>query len=168
VATQAVELLYQAWSDFDHATDGLSALDAEARHNGLSSVAWTAGHLGQQIDSWFNVRFGGGTPHPLLGQAAFRTGSSGKAPAWVEVQAAVSEVRQMAHAFLDGLAPEDMERVVVYTGGIKYLRATGLKQSYALMRTAAHHFLHTGEVLTLRSMLGHDVPDSWTWGERLL
>jgi hypothetical protein len=168
MAQPLVELLYQAWADLDHAIEGLSAADAEARHHGLSRVAWTVGHVGQEVDSWFNVRFAGRAPHPLLSGPMFRTGANGKAPPWHEVLAAVSEVREPARRFLDAAGAEDMERVVPYTGGLEYLREPGLRLSYALMRTATHHFEHVGEVLTIRSLLGHSVDDNWVWGERLI
>ena len=75
MAEQLVELLYQSWHDLDHATEGLSAVDADAQHYGLSRIAWTVGHVGQQVDSWFNVRFAGNAPHALLSLPAFHTGA---------------------------------------------------------------------------------------------
>jgi hypothetical protein len=163
-----VELLYQAWTDLDHAVEGLSASEAEKQEQGLSRVAWTVGHVGQQVDSWFNVRFAGHAPHPLLSLALFHTGASGESPSWLEVCQATDEVRRNARAFLETVGPGDLDRTVPYSGGIEYLRPAGLKLSYALMRTATHHFEHTGEVLTVRSLLGHEVDGSWVWGERLM
>ena len=168
MAEPLVELLYQSWADLDHAVEGLSAADAEAPHHGLSRIAWTVGHVGQQVDSWFNVRFAGEAPHPLLSQPQFRTGASGEAPPWNEVLQAIGDVRGRARGYLDRMGADDLERVVPYTGGIEYLRPTGLKLSYALFRTATHHFEHTGEVLTIRSLLRHEVEDTWVWGEKLL
>jgi hypothetical protein len=58
--------------------------------------------------------------------------------------------------------------VVPYDGGIAYLRATGLPLRFALMSIAAHHFQHVGEIVTVRSRLGHvhvGVPD---WGRALI
>ena len=163
-----IELLYQAWADLDYAIEGLVAADAETRLHGLSRVAWTVGHVGQQVDSWFNVRFASGTPHPLLSGPMFHTGSAGDSLPWNEVLAATAEVRGMAREYLETLRPEDTDRVVPYTGGIDYLRPTGLKLSYALMRTATHHAQHTGEILTVRSLLGHRTEDSRRWGEALM
>ena len=44
-----------------------------------------------------------------------------------------------------------------------------VRLSYALMRIAAHHLIHAGEIVTVRSCLGHDTdklgrPD---WGRPL-
>ena len=44
-----------------------------------------------------------------------------------------------------------------------------MRLSYALMRIAAHHLIHAGEIVTVRSCLGHDTdkfgrPD---WGRPL-
>lgn len=163
-----VELLYQAWMDLDHAIEGLGSVDAEASVQGLSRVAWTVGHLGQQVDSWINVRFAGNPPHALLSDPLFHTGASGETQPWRAVLDATYEVRASARGYLDGAGPGDLDRVVPYTGGIEYLRPSGLKLSYALLRIATHHFEHTGEILTVRSLLGHQVDDSWVWGETLL
>ena len=62
-----------------------------------------------------------------------------------------------------------IDQVIPYDGSIQFLRETGLRLSYALMRIAAHHFIHAGEIVTIRSRLGHDTdslsrPD---WGRPL-
>jgi len=36
------------------------------------------------------------------------------------------------------------------------------------MSIAAHHFLHVGEILTIRSRLGHVVEDAQSWGRALI
>ena len=168
LAEHLVELLYQSWRDLDEAISGLTSADAESRYEELSRIAWTVGHVTQQVDSWFNVRFQGESPHPVLSDPMFHTGASGESAPWPEVLAGVEEVRRRARAFLDGLAPADLDRTVAYDGGIEYLRPGGLRLGYALVRTAAHHFLHAGEILTIRSLLGHELEDSWVWGQELL
>jgi hypothetical protein len=36
------------------------------------------------------------------------------------------------------------------------------------MAVAAHHFLHAGEIIALRTRLGHRVPDMKDWGRGLV
>jgi hypothetical protein len=98
----------------------------------------------------------------------FHTGASGEAPPWEEVLRSVAEVRESARRYLDSLGLEEINRIVPYTGGIEYLRGPGLKLSYAVLRTATHNFEHTGEILTVRSLLRHRLEGSWVWGERLM
>ena len=81
--------------------------------------------------------------------------------------AAADEVRRSARLYLDSDPPID--RVVPYAGSIEFLRENGLRLSYALLRISAHHFIHGGEIVTIRSRLGHDTdslsaPD---WGRPL-
>ncbi len=164
MSEKVVQLLYQAWSDCDRAVRGLKDPEAEARYSGQNSVAWIVGHLGQQVDSWLNVRFQGREANSVLASSLLRTGAIGTAPSWAEVVHATREARETARMLLDEVTDADLERVVPYTGSIAYLRPTGLQLRYALMRTAAHHFEHIGEIRTLRSLMGHRVSEADVWG----
>ena len=168
MAERAVQLLYQAWADCDLAVRGLKDPEAEARHAGQNSVAWIVGHLGQQVDSWFNVRFQGRAANSVLASPLLHTGSVGSAPSWAEVVHATREARETARMLLDEVTDADLERVVPYTGGLVYLQATGIQLRYALLRAAAHHFEHVGEIRTLRSLMGHRVAEADVWGMWLL
>jgi hypothetical protein len=160
--------LYQAWSDLDTALDGLSGSEAATAYDGGSSFAWTVGHVTQQVDSWLNGRFQGLPPHPLMCQDRFRTGGDGTFEEWPAMKAGVDEVRASARAYLDKLNASDLDRVVPYTGSIEYLHAFGLPLRYAILRIAAHHFIHVGEIVTLRSRMGNPARDAWAWGLDLL
>ena len=168
MSDRTIELLYQSWRDLDHAVEGLGDPEAERRIAGLSRIAWTVGHLGQQIDSWINVRFAGHAKHPVLSDPMFHTGASGETLAWQVVRQATLEVRATASVFLDGIDDSTLEHVVPYDGGIEYLRTSGLRLSYAITRCTAHHLEHTGEILTIWSLLGHSIEDSWVWGQALI
>lgn len=84
------------------------------------------------------------------------------------VLTAVEEVRAAARRFLDPMQPADLDRVIPYDGSIQFLRPVGLRLSYAVMRISAHHFLHAGEVVTIRSRLGHTVDEGPEWGKALV
>jgi hypothetical protein len=80
----------------------------------------------------------------------------------------VAEVRQRARGFLDGRTVPDLEQRVPYAGSIPMLRETGLSLSYALMRIVAHHFMHAGEIETIRARLGHSVRPQPDWAPGLV
>ena len=159
--------LYESWKNLDESVEGLTREEATTQHFGGSSVAWTIGHVTTMVDSWLNTNFQGLPPHPFLAGDRFRNGGTGECEDWEGVLAAADEVRRSARLYLDSDPPID--RVVPYGGSIEFLRETGLRLSYALLRISAHHFIHGGEIVTIRSRLGHDTdslsaPD---WGRPL-
>ena len=164
---KVVLLMYRSWGDIDRAVEGLTADEATARYDGGSSMAWTFGHLACMIDSWINTRFVGIPPHPVISGPAFRSGGSGEADDWPAVQAAVREVRDASRRVLDADPAPDLDRMIAYDGSIEALRPIGLSLRYALMRISAHHFVHVGEIVTIRSQRGHAVGEFPDWGRDL-
>jgi hypothetical protein len=156
--------MYQSWTDLDHAVEGLNSDDATTRTRGGSSIAWTVGHATQMVDSWLNVAFQNRLPHPVVGHDMFRTGASGDAQDWPGILVAIEDVRLSARRFLDSDPRPALDRRVAYEGSIKWLRPLGLELSYAILRIAAHHFWHAGEILEMRSQLGHTTDDDRDWG----
>ena len=165
-----VLLTYESWADLYRAIEGLTAEEATTRSHRSSTVAWTLGHVTHMVDSWINVRFQGLPPHPVIDSHQFRAGGGGEALDWPTVLAAAGEVRDAARRFLDIVDEADLDRVIPYDGSIGLLRDTGLRLGYALMRITAHHYIHIGEIVTVRSRLGHatgetELPD---WGRALI
>jgi len=80
----------------------------------------------------------------------------------------VKEVREVVRGFLDPRQEPDLEHIIPYGGSIKYLHPVGLSLRYAIMRIAAHHFVHMGEIVTIRSRLGHPIEDFPEWGQALV
>ena len=69
----------------------------------------------------------------------------------------VEEVRESARKHLEGSPP--MDKLIPYTGSLKYLRDSGITLRYAILRSAVHHYFHIGEISTKRGRLGHSVGD---------
>jgi hypothetical protein len=160
--------MYEAWSTFDSQTEGLAPTELTIRRDGSSSIAWTLGHVTNMLDSWINIRFQGLAPNPVISDANFHMGGSGAAQDWHAVEAAAREVRLSARRFLDDLPTSALDRVIPYTGSIDFLKSTGLRLSYALLRISAHHFLHAGEVAAIRVRLGHpEAGPEPDWGRSL-
>ena len=161
-------LMYESWADLDRSVNGLTPKQATTRHDGGSAIAWTLGHVTNMVDSWINMRFQHLSRHPVISHPMFRTGGSGEAKDWPTILAAVKEVREAARRFLDSAEELDLDRVMPYDGSINFLRTTGLSLRYALGRIAAHHYIHVGEIVTVRSRLGHVIEDFPEWGRALI
>jgi hypothetical protein len=166
--TTLTALMYQSWADLSHAVNGLTPETATSCDHGGSSIAWTVGHVTNMVDAWLNVRFQGLSPHPFIGQPSFRTGGTGAAEDWTSILVGLREVQAAARSFVDAAADVDLDRVVPYDGSIAYLRPVGLSLRYAVTRIAAHHFVHVGEILTVRAHLGQPAADDPEWGKALL
>ena len=164
---KVVALMYESWADLDRAVSGLTPDEATVYHNDGSSIAWTVGHVTHMLDSWIVVRFQDLPPHPVISNPMFRAGGSGEAKDWPMILAGVKEVREAASRFLDRQEP-DLDRMIPYDGSLQFLRPLGLSLRYAVMRIAAHHFVHVGEIVTIRSRLGHAIEDFPEWGRALV
>jgi len=154
-----VAFLDQSWNDLDLAVSGLSTDEMETPIDGGSSFGWTVGHVTNMVDSFFNARFQRLSPHPLISQQQFRIGASGSIESWPAVEQAVREVREAAWSYLQDKTEQDLDLVVPYDGSIQYLRPYGLSLRYAILRTAAHHYLHLGEIAAKRDHRGDRVTD---------
>ena len=168
-----VLFLYESWKYLDESVEGLTREEATTRHYGGSSIAWTIGHVTTMVDSWINANFQGLPPHPFISGNRFShrhltTAEQVSATSGRKVLSAAHEVRRKARTYLDSGPPID--NVIPYAGSIELLRETGLRLSYALMRIAAHHFIHGGEIVTIRSRLGHDTDslEGGDWGRPLV
>jgi hypothetical protein len=165
---RAVGLLYESLNDLDLALAGLSDGQVIERRNGGSSFAWTAAHVTQMFESWILRQFMGRPRHPLFADPNLGAGGSGATADWPTIRAAIREVRTTARLFLDGLTAADLARTVPYTGSVAILQRRDLNLEYALMRIAAHHFVHASEIATIRSTLGTPIEDNRDWGRLFL
>lgn len=157
--TATAGLVIEAWHDFDRATATLSCEDAERRLGTASSISWTLAHSTHMVDRWLNQLFQQRAAHALIDQDAYRIGALGQGPAWDAVRTAVGEVRGAARPYVEGLTEQDLDQRCDYHGSLDALRATGITPRYALLRIAAHHYLHLGEIVALRHQMGHHVGD---------
>jgi hypothetical protein len=146
VRSTATGLLIDCWADVDRLVLGIDPQLAELKPGHGSSVAWTIGHITNQVDTWINGRFADRTPHSLIGRDEFRRGGSGAAENWIEILRGVSEVRRTAAGFLGDIEDRDLETRIPYDGSIIELRQTGLTLRYALARIVSHHYFHLGEM----------------------
>lgn len=168
MSNELILLMYESWDQLDRSMDGLTAEEITARHEVGSSIAWTVAHVTTMVDSWINVRFQGSPSDPVVSREDFRIGGSGAAEDWPSISHAVNEVRETARGFLDSLPESGLDQVVPYDGSLAFLRRSGLRLGYAVMRITAHHFMHAGEIETIRSHIRREVEDFPDWGRSLL
>ena len=157
--SKLVGLVFEAWDDLDRVTAGLDDQTMMDRSEGGSAFGWTIGHVTTMIDAWINVRFAGHSPHPLLSPDQFRLGASGIADNWPAIAIAVADVRRVARAYLADLDESALDQTVPYDGSFVVLREPGLTLRYALLRIAAHHYYHIGEIASKRDRRGDRVGD---------
>ena len=67
------------------------------------------------------------------------------------------------------MPPRQLRLHTLRLSALPFFRSLLVRLSYALMRIAAHHLIHAGEIVTVRSCSGHDTdkfgrPD---WGRPL-
>lgn len=165
---RAAGLLNEAMNDLRLAIEGLPEDLATARQDGASSIAWTAAHVTQGLDSLVLYRFAGRQRDPLLSDAALGAGGTGTVTDWPALRAKIAEIQVIARNYLATLTDADLARAVPYDGSIASLRPTGINLEYALLRVAAHHFTHAGEIAALRSAMGVPLPDNREWGRMFL
>jgi hypothetical protein len=166
--SRAAGLLLESLHDLHLGLDGLPEKLATARPKGASSIAWTAAHVTQGLDSLILYRFAGKARDPLLSDAALGAGGTGTVSDWPALRARIAEVHAAASDFLATLTDADLARTVPYDGSIRTLRPTGINLEYALLRVAAHHFTHAGEIVAIRSAMGFPLPDNGQWGRLFL
>jgi hypothetical protein len=165
---RAVGLLLESLNDLDLALAGLPDAELVARRDGGSSFAWTAAHVTQMFESWILHQFMRRPRHSLFADPNFGAGGSGATADWPTIRDALAEVHDAARPFLDSLTNADLPRTVPYDGSIAFLRPAGLNLEYALLRIAAHHFVHASEIATIRSTLGTPIEDNRNWGKLFL
>ena len=165
---RAVGLLLESLNDLCLAIDGLPDELAIVRPEGASSIAWTAAHVTQGLDSLVLYRFGGRQRDPMLSDAGLGAGGTGTVPDWPALRAKIGEIQAAASEFLATLTDADLARTVPYDGSIASLRSVGINFEYALLRVAAHHFTHVGEIAAIRTAMGLPLPDNREWGRMFL
>jgi hypothetical protein len=159
MTTKTAGLLRSAWEDWD-ALVSTAAPDALLhREHGASSVGWTLAHVSNQLDGWVNVRFQQHKADDVIGSDDYSIGGSGEAPEVAVLLAAVERIRSRAWDFVKNRSEEQLEATIPYDGSIAHLRSSGLVLRHAILRIAAHHYLHLGEAAAELGRQGVAVPD---------
>lgn len=147
-----VRQLRFARAEFARALDGITDAEARRRFPPLNTLGWSVGHLAWQEQRHWLL---GGRGHLLLPaiDARFASGAPASSPDLDAAWAAWRAITAAADPWLDGLTTVDLR-------GLSALPPDGDPPSTVgslLLRTTYHYWLHTGENLAIRQLLGHQV-----------
>lgn len=142
-------LVIDGLDDLERALEGLNAEDAGRTVAKVGSAGWTAGHIGQHIDSWVNVALGGDPRNQYLSGTDFNFGSTGTAEDWIAIRLALTDVFRRARTILATVDPADVDKGVLYEGGALGLRGHSPTGHYKLGRLLAHIYYHIGDITAI-------------------
>lgn len=159
MTNKTIGLLASAWEDWDTLVAAVSGDELLARGPGASSVGWTLAHVSNQLDGWINVRFQQHAANDVIGAAEYSIGGSGDSPDSAALLTAVQRTRSEAWRFLNDVEEQGLDARIPYDGSMVHLRQSGLVLRHAVLRIAAHHYLHLGEAATELARHGVGLPD---------
>ena len=140
--------------EFKRGLANVPAPDALERVGGvrrLNSLSWSVGHLAWQEQKYFLFWGTGVMPFPDIDKA-FRSGAPGSTPDLAEMQTAWREITTLADPWLDTLTTRDLSAPYTKGGTTQGGRLMG----NLLQRVIYHYWLHLGENLAVRKLLGHE------------
>lgn len=145
-----VSLVLETRNEFFRALSGLSEEVGAKKLPGLNTIAWTAGHVARGEDHWFNVMAQGQAPDAWLSEN-YAANAPTSSPSLKDVVAALKRVNERSQGFLRGLTPPDLKRVPATRSG-RTFQDEDLEA--LLQRCLMHRWLHIGEIVAMRSILG--------------
>ena len=141
-------------SEFVRSLEGVSAEDAVSRVEPLNCLSWILGHVASQEQAYWVLVAQGKTFYPDLHKLV-GTGSPASCPPLADMWAAWREITAAADEFLHGLTLSDLTRHMEWKD-----KPRPESIGTMLERNIYHYWIHLGEILTIRSVLGHtDIPN---------
>lgn len=137
--------------EFARSLEHLGADDTDQRVEGLNSLAWSVGHLAWQEQKYFLSYGQGSMPFPDVDRA-FRSGAPATTPPMDEVRPLWDAITRQADPWLDGLSVADMAARYTKRDGSPGGRVVG----DLVQRVIYHYWLHVGQNLAVRKLLGHE------------
>ena len=136
---------------------GLKGVTEEdgAQHFGqMNCIAWIVGHLAWHEQRSFLMRPQNIILFPSLNED-FANGAPMSTPSLKEMLETWRSVTQAAEPYLDSLTTELLLTDMLLNG-----KAVGQTRGSALRRITYHYWFHTGEILSIRQMIGgKDLPE---------
>lgn len=137
--------------EFTRVLQHVSDEDADQRVDGLNSLAWSVGHMAWQEQKHFLHYGQGSMPFPDVDRA-FRSGAPATTPPMAEVRPMWDAITRQADPWLDTLSVADM--------GARYTKRDGSPGGRVVgdlvQRVTYHYWLHIGQNLAVRKLLGHE------------
>jgi hypothetical protein len=142
-----VEQLRFTRSEFRRGLRGTPSPDALRRVEPMNSIGWIVAHMSWQEQRYFLTRAQGETPRPELNEIA-PNGGPATTPPLSGMLAAWTAVTEAADPWLDRLTAADLTGPLSGPGPRRTIGS-------ALQRVTYHYWFHTGEILAIRQVLGH-------------
>lgn len=119
----------------------------------MNSLGWHVAHLAWQEQRYWLTLAQGRTPHPELEELA-RSGGPASTPPLRDALAAWRAVTAESEPFLDALGAPEMAEPPMVEG-----RPWRAARGSLLLRVTYHYWVHIGEMMAIRQLLGHtDLP----------
>jgi hypothetical protein len=133
---------------------GITETEATRHCGQMNCVSWIVGHLAWHEQRYW-LQFGQERIlYPQLNEL-YAFGAPMCTPALAEMAAIWRDVTQAADSYLDTLTSVALAAELLRDG-----EAVGQSVGSALQRITYHYWFHTGEILAIRQMLGHqDLPE---------
>src|SRR5258708_2249150 len=141
-----VEHLRFARSEWRRGLRGVPEADGFRRFEPMNSIGWIVAHMAWHEQRYWLTRLAGETPVPILNEVA-ATGGPATTPSLKAMRAAWSTVTAAADPHLDALDEAAMQLSLPGSPPRAY--------GNAILRVTYHYWFHTGEVLAIRQLLGH-------------
>jgi DinB superfamily len=144
-----VRQLHFTRSEFMRAINGVTELEAQKRFLPMNCISWNVGHLAWQEQRYFVTFAQGQVLLPELDEQ-LASGAPACIPSLADMLTAWQTVTDAADGWLEHLTTEDL--LQTYTSPTH-----GWTTSFGnlLQRVIYHYWVHTGENLAIRQMLGH-------------
>lgn len=135
--------------EFRRSIEGLSAEDAIKHLQPMNCISWIIGHLANQENQYWVYLAQGKQLAPTLRQMV-ATGQPASTPPLDEMLSIWQAVTTEADTYLDKLDPGLMETFFEHDG-----KRSPENIGTLLLRNIYHYWYHTGEISSIRQMLGH-------------
>jgi hypothetical protein len=134
-------------SEFRRGLRGTPEADGLRRLEPMNSIGWIVAHMAWHEQRYWLTRGRGLTLQPKLNEIA-ANGGPATTPSLRAMIAAWNIVTAAADPWLEDLAAADMVGDLPGTGPQRTIGS-------ALQRVTYHYWFHTGEILAIRQVLGH-------------
>ena len=141
-------------SEFQRALAGLTDEDARRRILPMNCISWNIAHLAGQEQRYWLTRMQGKTLFPHLDELA-GYGQPASTPSLDEMLSAWNTITASCDLYLEALTTEILQAPFLIGG-----RPSKYSLGTVLQRMVYHYWVHIGEILVIRQMLGNqDLPE---------
>lgn len=136
-------------TEFTRGLAGVTDAEARQRFQPMNSIGWVIGHLAGQEQRYWLTRMQGYTLLPELEKTA-GSGQPASTPPLDEMWAAWHAIVSAVDPYLDTFTTETLQQAMVEHG-----KPTIYSIGTMLQRQIYHYWVHLGESLAIRQLLGH-------------